>query len=685
MFNKLQALVIPIIFLIGFFDANSQTVAVKSFRKLESDQEARISFPKADQNGKKCAIIKVVTSQNGFVFDFGLIGNAIATEQKTGEIWVWVPAGARKVTISHQQLGVLREYLFDIDIEEATVYEMVLITGKVSTIVEEEITSQWLVINTEPADAMVYLNDQFVKKGMYQAKLKPGSYTYRIEAPLYHTEAGKIEIAGVKKELNVTLKPAFGYLSMSSGPEQGADVVVDGKSQPKTTPCKSEPLASGEHTVQIVKEMYQPLTQKVTVADGQTTPVNIILRPNFAEVSITAPSEASIYINNEKKGKGPWQGRLNAGIYSLEARLEKYRPVKQDIEVVAGDKRTVELQPIPIFGSLDVITTPAGATITIDGKTYGTTPNSVNKMLIGNYSVQLSKQGYSKVNKKITITEDQTIQINETLVSNTQVELYNEPSNRHIYFDNMFIDRTPITSQLPIGNHTFSKQKDYKFEKSDKVKQEEKKNLSVELKSFSSIGKNTDIDGNEYNIVKIGEQIWMSENLKVTKLNDGSAIPYVLNGNSWTARNTPAYCWYKNNAEIYKGTYGALYNWYTVETGKLCPSGWHVPSDEEWSILIANLGNKDFAGGKLKEMGLTHWNSPNTNATNETGFSANPGGYRLDNGTFDYIGIFGIWWSFTENSSETAWYRYMGYKTSNVIRNYSYKNFGFSIRCLMDE
>ena len=128
--NGKQRLFILIIFFFVFTEANSQTIAVKSFRKLETDMEARIVSPKTDQNGKKCAIIKVVTSQTGFVFDFGMIGAAVATEQKTAEIWVWVPVGARKVTINHQTLGVLRDYPFDIDINPATVYEMVLDTGK---------------------------------------------------------------------------------------------------------------------------------------------------------------------------------------------------------------------------------------------------------------------------------------------------------------------------------------------------------------------------------------------------------------------------------------------------------------------------------------------------------------------------------------------------------------------------
>ena len=273
-----------------------------------------------------------------------------------------------KVTISHQQLGVLRNYLFDIDIEEATVYEMVLTTGKVITTVEEQIESQWLVINTDPDDAMVYLNNAFVNNGMYQSKLKPGKYSYRVESPLYHPEAGEIEISNEKKILNIKLKPAFGFLMISSEPEQGAQLIIDGKVQSGTTPCKSERLASGEHTVQIVKEMYQPTFQKITVTDEQTLPVNVTLRPNFAEVNITSPSDAIIYVNNQQKGRGSWQGRLSEGVYSLEAKLDKHLTAKKDIDLKAGDKRSVDLQPVPICGSLDVISGVVPASVSCTAK-----------------------------------------------------------------------------------------------------------------------------------------------------------------------------------------------------------------------------------------------------------------------------------------------------------------------------
>jgi uncharacterized protein (TIGR02145 family) len=192
----------------------------------------------------------------------------------------------------------------------------------------------------------------------------------------------------------------------------------------------------------------------------------------------------------------------------------------------------------------------------------------------------------------------------------------------------------------------------------------------------------TDIDGNVYHTVTIGTQVWMVENLKTTKYNDGTAIPLVTDSTAWNNLSTPGYCWYNNDSATYKTTYGALYNWFAVNTGKLCPTGWHVPTDDEWTTLITYLGGENAAGGKLKETGTTHWQSHNTGATKETGFTALPGGYRYDIVSFSYIGKYGYWWSSTESESYSAWYRNISYGNSGVGRyNYGKEN-GFSVRCL---
>jgi uncharacterized protein (TIGR02145 family) len=194
-----------------------------------------------------------------------------------------------------------------------------------------------------------------------------------------------------------------------------------------------------------------------------------------------------------------------------------------------------------------------------------------------------------------------------------------------------------------------------------------------------------DIEGNVYKTVKIGNQEWMAENLKTTKYNDGSAIPLVAENEVWGALTTPGYCWYNNDEATYKNTYGALYNWYTVNSGNLCPTGWHVPSDADWITLTDFLRRKE--GAKLKETGTTHWFSPNTDATNETGFTALPGGDRgPEDGKFDLVGYRGFWWSATESNIGTYYANWRGvvYDDPYVLSVFNPKKSGFSVRCVKD-
>jgi len=203
-----------------------------------------------------------------------------------------------------------------------------------------------------------------------------------------------------------------------------------------------------------------------------------------------------------------------------------------------------------------------------------------------------------------------------------------------------------------------------------------------------------DIDGNVYSTVIIGTQVWMSENLYTTKYNDSTDIPLITDYNSWIDLSTPGYCWYKNDAPTFKNRYGALYNWYTVGTKKLCPTGWHVPTDAEWTELTDYLGGKRVAGGKLKETGTAHWKSPNKGATNETGFTALPGGSRGKIGSlgstdiygalFYGIHLYGYWWCGPGEDTSKAWSRCMYCNGKKVFRIYRIKKFGSSVRCLKD-
>ncbi len=189
----------------------------------------------------------------------------------------------------------------------------------------------------------------------------------------------------------------------------------------------------------------------------------------------------------------------------------------------------------------------------------------------------------------------------------------------------------------------------------------------------------TDFDGNVYQTVTIGEQVWMAENLKATHYRNGDPIPNVADFSEWVWLTTGAYCEY-----ISVATYGRLYNWYAVDDSRgLAPEGWHVPTDAEWQTLVDYLGGGSVAGGKMKETGTTHWNSPNTGATNESGFSALPGGFR-GGGIFTGIGDNALFWSSSEANSSDAWYRYLNSFSSEIDRNDTGKPSGFSVRCVKD-
>jgi len=202
-------------------------------------------------------------------------------------------------------------------------------------------------------------------------------------------------------------------------------------------------------------------------------------------------------------------------------------------------------------------------------------------------------------------------------------------------------------------------------------------------------------DGTHYNVVKIGNQLWMAENLKY--------LPGVVGPETGSVTDPYCYVYDYNGTDVAEAkatenyqTYGVLYNWPAAMAGSgssednpsgvqgVCPTGWHLPSDAEWTPLIDYLGGDVVAGGKLKETGYTHWNSPNTDGTNETGFTALPGGGRNSAGELINIGYNGYWWSTTDGINDYAWGRFMSYDDSKVVRFFNTKENGFSVRCVRD-
>ncbi len=207
----------------------------------------------------------------------------------------------------------------------------------------------------------------------------------------------------------------------------------------------------------------------------------------------------------------------------------------------------------------------------------------------------------------------------------------------------------------------------------------------ITVSNEQTTGTVTDIDGNVYNTVKIGNQWWMAENLRVTHYRNGEDVPEIISPTVWVDANTPGYCYYNNNSST-AIVYGALYNWYAVQDSrKIAPAGWHVATDAEWNTLVNHLGGETVAGGKLKAPGTTRWNSPNTGATNESGFSAVGAGYRDK-----YTGSFGetkinayIWTASSVNINDAA-ARRLNFNYANIFDGNFNKGNGFSVRCVKD-
>ena len=221
-------------------------------------------------------------------------------------------------------------------------------------------------------------------------------------------------------------------------------------------------------------------------------------------------------------------------------------------------------------------------------------------------------------------------------------------------------------------------------------------NYTYRVVSFNAVGSSLTYS-NEWSIntggtipigstVTICSQVWMTKNLDVSTYRNGVVIPKVTDAATWANLTTGAWCYYNNDSVNYAAVYGKLYNYAAVVDPRgIAPAGWHVPSDAEWTTLEICLGGSSYAGGTMKELGYTHWLSPNTGATNSSGFAGLPGGSRYIDGTFYLIGNNGNWWSSTEtNSTSYVWSRNLDYNLSNVFNNANFKTNGFSVRCLRD-
>lgn len=418
-----------------------------------------------DDNDLPFAVIKVrtenITDKQRRELRFeGNGGTFIVLEYHTGEVWVYLTAKyADYLKISHPDFGVY-EYTLPFDLQPKKGYEMALVYKAYALAAPVKDIYNFLIITADQPNATIYVDDVYVgesgEQGVYKSFRAGEKHKWRIECELYHSESGEATIP-VKEGENITvekrLRPAFGYLNITSSPENGAVVFIDGK-RVGQTPFKSDRLASGEHRVRVMKEMFSAAEKTITVTDGNTTQAPMTMAANFVSVNITTDSNSDIYVDNEKKGTGTWNGRLSDGPHSLEARKASHKTAIKNVQLTLGTTENIVIpDPEPIYGTLEVVSNPIGANIIIDGKNYGTTPRVLGNVLIGIHELRLEKTGCTPVIKNFTLDDKNKLSINEKLPTGKEISISTDKSGDQIYVDGSYIGVSPLTSTLSFGEH----------------------------------------------------------------------------------------------------------------------------------------------------------------------------------------------------------------------------------------
>jgi len=423
---KLMRLVLALMMILGASAVMAQGIAVSEFRLLENDLTANLQGTmQKDHNGEVAALIKVETTEQGFVFDGGMVG-IVKTIQKTGEIWVYVPHGIKRMTIQHQQLGTLRDYYFPIAIEKAKTYQMKLTTGSVKTVTNVSVNQQFVMFQVTPANASVELNDEALlvdEQGMASKRLPYGTYQYRVSCTDYHTQAGVVEVkADGKAMVNVSLRPNFGWIDIAADTEfYGAYVYLDNE-RIGQVPMKTQALKSNSYHLRFMKPMYKNYEQDVLVKDNETTHIQLQMQANFAQVTLQAADETEIWVEGEHRGNGVLTLKLEPGQYKVETKRASHQSNSQLLQINNLTAMNVVLEePAPLYGSLEVNTSPMMAKVYLDGKEVGETPFFMNNVLIGAHELRVEKEGYAAQQQSITIEHGAVSSQNLTLSSQLRV------------------------------------------------------------------------------------------------------------------------------------------------------------------------------------------------------------------------------------------------------------------------
>lgn len=668
--------IITIILLIFASITSFSQIQVKegSFRRLPNyvmdDKDEHV-----DGNNMPMALIKISTEnineeERQKLYFKGNRATDFQIDHKIGEVYLYLTAEAATfIEIKHPDYGktmyTLPETLCNYCAYELVVQYIPIVPAASEP--EPVIQKQYLIVKADQPEALIYIDDEPLSTGEASKLVDAGtSHTYKIECNLYHTETGSVTV-NERTTIEKQLRPNFGYLNISTSPEQGATVFVDGN-HIGVSPIKTDKLKSGSHTVRVVKDMFKMTEQSFTVADGQTTNANINMSANFVNVTVNVDSGVDIYVDDEYKGKGRWTGRLSDGSHIFEARMANHKSTRRSVELVLGEIKTISLEkPTPIYGSLDINSSPMNANIYIDGKQYGQTPNYINEILIGSHELRLEKTGCATLTKTITVKEGETLSLNETLQTGRAITISTDQTGDRIYVDDKYIGTSPITSNISYGSHQIKAERNGEtVTQTINVTQYGGDDKVVLAFGYGSISGHAYVD------------LGLPSGIKWATCNVGADSPedygdYFAWGEvnkkaSYTGANSKTYCKSSYNRDIGgdKSLDAASANW---------GGSWRLPTEAECK--------------ELKNKCKWEWTTQKgVNGYKVTGPNGNsiflPAAGCHNGSSLIHAGEYGSYWSSTpyESYSDDAYSLYFSSESHNV--DWSYRFIGRSVRLVSE-
>ncbi len=532
-------------------------------------------------------------------------------------------------------------------------------------------------------------------QGEYILIVRPVRQILTVNAPGY--QQGRIQIS-------LTEARQVAYYTVEPKPEVATNIVptnfqitptdalvsINGNRVDASKPVSIE---IGSHMLKVEKQGYRTIEKEIRVSAEQNLFRETMMAIEPVPLTIrTQPAGATVLLDGVQVGMTDRSGALGLfrfpGTYELSIQLSGYVPDTRTITVNESGANTISASLVRNAGTLRLTVMPADATVLVNRQTVDF--SQPIELAPGMVRIEVSKDGFEPFAETVEIQRGQTASRTFSLTAHVgglqitttpfeAVWTLTDATGRIAASGTGLARKTGI----PVGTYTLSVKATghQDFSETIRIGRDEVLEKSVALREGPPPCGATliDIEGNTYKTVQIGDQCWMAENLRTSKYRDGTAIPKVTGNSQWGGLTRGAWAHYDNQATN-ETKYGKLYNWHAVANRRnVCPVGWHVPTDAEWTVLGNHLGSEP--GHKMKS--TSGW-ANNGNGSNASGFNGLPGGFRDLDGTFYYVGRYGYFWSSSESNSVGAWFRFLSNDLRDLFRSFNHKRNGFSVRCLRD-